>query len=65
MKKDNGPKKNNVFKLWGGRFEQEPAEVVNRFTNSLLVDSRLALYDIQGSSAQAQGLLNAGVLDPS
>ena len=65
MKKDNKQKKNNVFKLWGGRFEQEPAEVVNRFTNSLLVDSRLALYDIQGSGAQAEGLLHAGVLDPS
>jgi argininosuccinate lyase len=65
MKKDKEQNKDNVFKLWGGRFEQEPAEVVNRFTNSLLTDSRLALYDIQGSIAQAQGLLHAGVLNPS
>ncbi len=65
MKKDNKQNKNNVFKLWGGRFEQEPAEVVNSFTNSLLSDSRLALYDIRGSIAQAEGLLHAGILDPS
>jgi argininosuccinate lyase len=65
MKKDKEQNKSNVFKLWGGRFEQEPAEVVNRFTNSLLTDSRLALYDIKGSIAQAEGLLHAGVLNPS
>ncbi len=65
MKNANNNKKDNVFKLWGGRFEQEPAEIVNRFTNSLFVDARLALYDVRGSSAQAEGLLQAGVIDPS
>ncbi len=65
MKDTKEKNKGNVFKLWGGRFEQEPAEIVNRFTNSLLVDARLALYDIRGSSAQAEGLLQAGVIDPS
>lgn len=63
MKKNN--KQNNVFRLWGGRFEDEPAEIVNKFTNSLLSDLRLALYDIKGSLAQAEGLLHAGIIDPS
>jgi len=65
MKADKKQNKNNVYKLWGGRFEQEPAEVVNRFTNSLLIDSRLAIYDIKGSLAQVEGLLHAGVVDQS
>ncbi len=57
--------KDNVFKLWGGRFEQEPDEAVNKFTNSLLSDMRLALYDIKGSIAQAEGLVRAGIFNPS
>ncbi len=67
MKNDKNKKHNrdNVFKLWGGRFEQEPADVVTRFTHSLLSDARLALYDIKGSVAQAEGLLHTGILDPS
>ncbi len=65
MKKNSKQTKNNVFKLWGGRFEQKPAEIVDKFTNSLLSDLRLALYDIKGSLAQAEGLLHAGILDPS
>jgi len=67
MKTVKGKKKDkdNVFKLWGGRFEQEPAEVVNRFTNSLLSDARLALYDIKTDFAQAEGLLHAGVFELS
>lgn len=56
-------KRDNAFKLWGGRFEQGPAEVVGRFTGSLLSDLRLAPFDIKGSLAQADGLLNAGILD--
>ncbi len=56
--------KDNVLHLWGGRFEQEPAEVADRFANSLKADRRLALYDIKGSLAQARGLLNAGILAP-
>ncbi|MCL4478404.1 MAG: argininosuccinate lyase [Deltaproteobacteria bacterium] len=63
--KNNKRSKNGVFKLWGGRFEQEPSEVVSGFTNSLLSDMRLAVYDIKGGMAQAEGLLHAGIFDPS
>ncbi len=49
-------------KAWGGRFEQEPAEVAARFSASVAVDKRLADQDIRGSQAHAAMLASRGVI---
>ena len=41
-------------KAWGGRFEQEPAELAARFSASVEVDKRLWPQDIRGSLAHAR-----------
>ncbi len=47
---------------WGGRFSAGPAETVQRFTESVSFDHRLASYDIRGSIAHAKMLAKIGVL---
>jgi argininosuccinate lyase len=49
-------------KAWGGRFEQEPAELAARFSASVDVDKRLASQDIRGSMAHAQMLGAQGII---
>jgi argininosuccinate lyase len=49
-------------KLWGGRFNQKPAQAAEAFSNSLDVDQRLAEYDVEGSIAHAKMLEHAGLL---
>ena len=44
------------MRLWGGRFEQGPSEVFERFSNSLSFDRRLIDADIRGSQAFARAL---------
>jgi len=43
-------------KLWGGRFNKPTDPLVQRYTSSLAVDSRLAKYDVIGSIAHAKML---------
>jgi argininosuccinate lyase len=50
------------MKLWGGRFEEGPSEVFERFSNSLAFDKRLLDADVRGSAAFARSLARAGVL---
>jgi argininosuccinate lyase len=50
------------MKLWGGRFEEGPSEVFERFSGSLRFDKRLVHVDIQGSQAFARALEGAGIL---
>jgi len=50
-------------KLWGGRFEQGPSEVFERFSGSLHFDRLLADADIRGSIAFARALERVGVLE--
>lgn len=50
------------MKLWGGRFEQGPSEIFERFSGSLYFDRRLIAADIQGSQAFARALERAGIL---
>jgi argininosuccinate lyase len=50
------------MKLWGGRFEQAPSEVFERFSESLSFDRRLLEADIRGSQAWARALERAGIL---
>jgi argininosuccinate lyase len=49
---------------WGGRFGEEPDPLIDAFTRSLDVDSRLFREDIAGSRAWAKALVRAGVLTP-
>ena len=49
-------------KAWGGRFEQEPAELAAKFSASVEVDKRLALQDIRGSQAHAEMLAARGII---
>lgn len=50
------------MKLWGGRFEQGPSEVFERFSGSLGFDRRLLEADIRGSQAFARALERVGIL---
>jgi len=49
-------------KAWGGRFEQEPAELAAKFSASIDVDKRLADQDIRGSQAHAGMLAARGII---
>ncbi|HOQ47171.1 MAG TPA: argininosuccinate lyase [Bryobacteraceae bacterium] len=50
------------MKLWGGRFEQGPSEIFERFSGSLAFDRRLIEADIRGSQAFARALERVGIL---
>src|SRR6516164_2706095 len=50
--------------MWKGRFQQETAPAVQRFTDSVSFDWRLYKFDIQGSIAHAAALQRAGLLTP-
>jgi argininosuccinate lyase len=50
--------------MWKGRFQQETAAAVQRFTESISFDWRLYKVDIQGSIAHALALERAGLLAP-
>jgi len=53
------------MKLWGGRFEEGPSEVFERFSGSLHFDKRLTDADIRGSQAFARALGRVGLLTPA
>jgi argininosuccinate lyase len=50
------------MKLWGGRFEEGPSEVFERFSASLDFDRRLLEADIRGSQAFARALESVGIV---
>jgi len=52
-----------VTKLWGGRFESEPAREMMAFTESLSFDRLLVVEDCTVLAAHARALARAGVLD--
>ncbi|HZT36971.1 MAG TPA: argininosuccinate lyase [Bryobacteraceae bacterium] len=52
------------MKLWGGRFEQGPSQIFERYSRSLQFDKRLIDADILGSQAFARELERAGILTP-
>jgi len=51
-----------MMKLWGGRFESEPSEVFERFSQSLGFDRRLLEADLRGSQAWVRALERVGIL---
>ena len=48
--------------MWGGRFSDKPAELMQAINVSIGFDRRLALQDLAGSRAHAAMLRKAGVL---
>ncbi len=48
--------------LWGGRFSQKVDDMAWMLNSSLPVDQRMALQDVEGSLAWANGLHGAGIL---
>ena len=48
--------------LWGGRFEAQPTEFLQRYGASLPFDKRMWAEDIQGSKAHAKMLAHVGVI---
>lgn len=51
-----------MAKAWGGRFQDATDPRVERFTESISFDARLAPYDIQGSKAHARMLAKVGLI---
>ena len=50
--------------LWGGRFSEEPADVVFALSRSVHFDWRLAPYDLRSSLAHLSVLESSGLLTP-
>ncbi|HXO95615.1 MAG TPA: argininosuccinate lyase, partial [Chthoniobacterales bacterium] len=48
--------------MWKGRFRQETAPALQRFSESVSFDWRLYRFDILGSIAHAKALERAGIL---
>jgi argininosuccinate lyase len=48
--------------MWGGRFSDKPAELMQAINVSIGFDKRLALQDLAGSRAHAAMLLKVGVI---
>ena len=60
----NSPEKEKTDSqsMWGGRFDEAPAELMERFNASIGFDKRLAKEDIEGSLAHAAMLKAQGIL---
>src|SRR5205807_138777 len=51
-----------AVKLWGGRFEKGPLDLLRQFNDSFSFDHQLLSEDIDGSVAWAYAIADAGVL---
>lgn len=60
MKKNN--KKPNSNAMWGGRFEEKPADIMEQINVSIGVDQRLWRQDIAGSRAHCEMLIKQGII---
>ncbi len=49
-------------KMWGGRFTEEPSQILSRMGESISFDKELYKQDIQGSIAHARMLAKIGIL---
>lgn len=50
--------------MWGGRFAEGPAAIMQEINASIGFDKRLAAQDIRGSMAHADMLAAQGIIDP-
>jgi argininosuccinate lyase len=49
-------------KMWGGRFDESPAEIMDEINASISFDYRLAPHDVRGSRAHVTMLSNTGIV---
>jgi argininosuccinate lyase len=49
-------------KMWGGRFDAAPSDIMTEINSSIAVDQRLYRHDIMGSIAHAQMLGKTGII---
>jgi argininosuccinate lyase len=56
------PRSPRVAKLWSGRFTEVASASLDQFWSSIRFDHRLAVFDIQGSIAQARMLGKTGIV---
>jgi argininosuccinate lyase len=56
------PNSESNTKLWGGRFKELTADIMNRIGESISFDKELYSQDIRGSLAHAQMLCKIGIL---
>lgn len=59
------PASDDPQRLWGGRFDDEPDELVQNYTASIETDILLVWHDIQGSRAHARMLGKRGIIEPA
>jgi argininosuccinate lyase len=52
----------NSNKMWGGRFEAKPSDLMQEINQSITFDNKLYKQDIRGSKAHAKMLVAAGIL---
>ena len=62
MKTPKPSSKQTPYKLWGGRFDSGPSELLETFSRSIQFDYRLAQADIRGTKAYAGALERAKIL---
>jgi argininosuccinate lyase len=58
-------KKESSNKMWGGRFEQKPSNLMQEINQSITFDKKLYKQDIRGSKAHAKMLSTIGILTKS
>ncbi len=54
--------KDNSNKMWGGRFEDKPSDIMEQINASISIDKRMWRQDIRGSIAHATMLSNQGII---
>lgn len=55
-------KKSSSNKMWGGRFDAKPSEIMQEINQSISFDYKLYKQDIKGSKAHAKMLCEVGIL---
>ncbi len=58
----NNNSDNNSNKMWGGRFEDKPSDIMEQINASIGIDKRMWRQDIRGSIAHATMLSNQGII---
>ncbi len=56
--------RNGGILMWKGRFQEQTAELLQTFSESISFDWRLWRHDIEGSIAHSAALVKAGLLTP-
>lgn len=57
--------KTSSNKMWGGRFDAKPSDLMQEINQSITFDKRLYKQDIKGSTAHAKMLAKIGILTDS